>query len=245
MLILISLVNLLYNSLKMKIVVFEPHPDDLLFGPGPILLDWIEEKEHDIHIITVTDGRACYRLADASDFASKNFVKLSEEEVTEMRINEAKKAIKFIGIPVENHHFFFFHDADGQKYVKEGIKKAIPLIKDADRIVLPSINRKHIDHQATHDIAIGAAKVLELRNVEYFVYFIASYGRFQDDSKRNQFIYKFTEEKARILNEWLDIYQSQRNLKWTWKMYKWYIKNVREQTYAIYNYDELGSYYNF
>ena len=77
----------------MKIVVFEPHPDDLLFGPGAILLDWIEEKEHDIHIITITDGRACYRLADASDFASKNFVKLPEEKVAEMRINEGKKAI--------------------------------------------------------------------------------------------------------------------------------------------------------
>ena len=27
----------------MKIVIFEPHPDDLLFGPGPILLDWMKE----------------------------------------------------------------------------------------------------------------------------------------------------------------------------------------------------------
>ena len=48
----------------MKIVIFEPHPDDLLFGPGPILLEWINEGNHDIHIFTVTDGRVCFRAAD-------------------------------------------------------------------------------------------------------------------------------------------------------------------------------------
>ena len=70
----------------MKIIIFESHPDDLLFGPGPILLDWIEEG-HDIHVITVTDGR---------------------------------QAIKYLGIPLDNHHLLNFHDADSLKYVEEG-----------------------------------------------------------------------------------------------------------------------------
>jgi len=97
----------------LKIVIFEPHPDDLLFGPGPILLEWIKEKEHDIHIITVTDGRACYRSGDD----------VYSEDVAKMRTNEVKKSIEFLGLPHQNHHLFNFHDAEGQKYVKDDDRK--------------------------------------------------------------------------------------------------------------------------
>jgi LmbE family N-acetylglucosaminyl deacetylase len=155
------------------------------------------------------------------------------------------QSTEFLGLPPKNHHFFYFPDAGGQKYVKHGIEKVMPLIKDADRIMFPSDNNKHEDHQATHDIAIGAAKNLELKDLEYFIYFIPSYGKFQDDSKSNQFEYTFDEERAKELDNWLNIYQSQANLKWTWKMYKWFVKNVRNVTYGIYTYDEIGQYYNF
>lgn len=227
----------------MKIVVFEPHPDDLLFGPGPILLDWIAEGVHDIHIVTVTDGRACYREAD--DTFSDDVATMTEDDVAKMRINEAKKSIEFLGLPPENHHLFYFHDADGHKYVKKGIKKAMPIIKDVERLVLPSTHNRHIDHQATHDIAIGTAKELNLTNIEYFVYFIASYGKFQDDSKEKQFDYTIDEETAKILKDWLEIYQSQTKLKWTWKMYSRYIRKVRTWTYAKYSFSDIRKYYNF
>ena len=163
----------------MKIIIFEPHPDDLLFGPGPILLDWINEGNHDIHVITVTDGRAWYRSGE--DALSEGAARMTENDVAEMRISEAKKSIEFLGIPPENHHLFYFHDADGHKYVKEGIIKAKCLIKDFDKIVLPSSHNLHADHQATHDIAIGAAIELKLTKAEYFVFFISSYGKFQKD----------------------------------------------------------------
>jgi len=227
----------------MKIVIFEPHPDDLLFGPGPMILNWIKEKENEIHIITVTDGRACYRSGENS--YSEDVSRMTEDDVAEMRINEAKQAVKYLGVPEKNHHLFNFHDADGQKYVNKGISKAIALLKEADRIVLPSNNNRHEDHQATHDIAIGAAKELELRDIEYFVYFIPSYGKFQADSKKNQFDYNINENDANILQEWLEIYQSQAKIKWTWKMYKRFLKKVRTWTYGIYTYDEIGKYYNF
>ena len=226
----------------MKIYVFEPHPDDLLFGPGPILLDWIKDK-NEIHIITVTDGRACYR--SGQDNYSDDVANMTEDDVAEMRINEARQAIDFLRLSHENHHLLKFHDADGQKYVPDAIKKVKPLIKDADRLVIPSDNNRHIDHQATHDIAIGAAKELELKDIEYFVYFIASYGKFQEDSKQYQFEYKIDEQKALTLNEWLDLYQSQAKLKWTWKMYKRFLKKVRTWTYAIFSYEDIGRYYNF
>ncbi len=227
----------------MKIVVFEPHPDDLLFGPGPILLDWIKEGTHDIHVVTVTDGRACFRSGE--DSFAPEVAKMTEDDVANMRINEAIQSIKFLGLSAENQHLFYFHDADGQKYVKEGVEKAKPIIKDVDRLVLPSTNNRHEDHQATHDIAIGAAKELELKNIEYFVYFIPSYGQFKDDSKDNQFEFTINEEKAGVLKEWLDIYQSQAKLKWTWKMYNRFLKKVRTWKYATYSFDDIDKFYNF
>ncbi len=228
---------------KLKIVIFEPHPDDLLFGPAPILLEWISEKKHDIHIITVTDGRACFRVGEQAD--AENAPVMTEDEVAIMRTKEARDAIKFLGIPAENHHLFNFHDADGQKYVKEGIKKTLPIIKDADRIFFPSNNNLHVDHQATHDIAIGAAKSLSLKNLEYYVYFIPTYGKFQEDSKDHQFEYIIDEKKAKILQDWLEIYQSQSYTKYTWMMYKRFLKKVRKWTYGIYKYEEIDKYYNF
>ena len=227
----------------MKIVIFEPHPDDLLFGPGPILLEWINGSKDEIHIVTVTDGRACYRKAN--DTFAPEVAKMTEDDVARMRINEAITAIKFIGIPEQNLHLLKFHDADGQKYVNEAIKKVKTIISNTDRLVLPSDNHRHVDHQATHDIAIGAAEELQLKNAEYFVYFIASYGKFDEDSKKNQFEYKIDEKKTLILNNWLDIYQSQAKIKWTWKMYTTYLKIVRAWTYAIFNYEDIGKYLNF
>ena len=229
--------------ISFKISIFEPHPDDLLFGPGPILLDWINEEQHDIHIITVTDGRACYR--SGADKYSDDIFEYAEYDVANMRINEAKQAIEFLGLPSENHHLLYFHDADGQKYVEKGIEKVKTLIKDVDRLVLPSTNNLHADHQATHDIAIGAAKELNLMEIEYFVYFIPSYGKFQEDSKNKQFEYTIDEEKANILQEWLKIYQSQAKIKYTWKMYNRFLKKIRTWKYGIYTYNDIGKYYNF
>ncbi|MFO7797104.1 MAG: PIG-L deacetylase family protein [Promethearchaeati archaeon] len=226
----------------MKIIIFEPHPDDLLFGPGPILLDWIKEN-HNIHIITVTDGRACYRSGE--DSYSDDVATMTEDDVAEMRINEAKKAIEFLGIPHKNHHLLKFHDAEGQEYVSRAIEKVKPLIEDAERLVFPSDNNKHDDHQATHDIAVGAAQDLNLKSAEYFIYAIPSYVRFSDDSIQKQLNVKISEEKAKKLMEWYQIYNSQHKIKFTNKMYLSFLKNVRERTYAIFKYDDIGKYKNF
>jgi LmbE family N-acetylglucosaminyl deacetylase len=226
----------------MKIVIFEPHPDDLLFGPGPILLDWIEE-EHEIHVITVTDGRACCRAG--GDVFSPEIKAMSEDDIAHMRIEEARTTIKYLGIPLDNHHLLNFHDADGQKYVKEGIQKVKSIIKDADRLVFSSTNNMHEDHQAAHDIAIGAARELNLTDIEYFVFFIASYGRFQEDSKDKQFQFPISDECRKKLIDWYEIYKSMSHIKYTNRMYIGYLKKVETMTYGLFQWEDLGKYYNF
>ena len=102
---IVKIIIVIIIKKKMKIVIFEPHPDDLLFGPGPILLDWIKEGQHDIHIITVTDGRACYR--ESGDILLEDASTMTEDDVAEMRINEAKISMEFLGITSDNHHLLY------------------------------------------------------------------------------------------------------------------------------------------
>lgn len=226
----------------MKICIFEPHPDDLLFGPGPILIDWINQN-NEIQVITVTDGRACYRKTkDKLDEETKN---LTEDELAKIRINEAKQAIKFLGISPKNHFLLKFRDADGQKYVKEAIEKVKPLIEGADRIVLPSDNNSHVDHQATHDIAKKASQELKLKNTHYYVYFIPSYGKWREDSAQKQIEVKISEEKRKKLLEWLKIYQSQKKLKFTWRLFNNFLNIIEKAIYGVFDYSDMDQFYNF
>jgi hypothetical protein len=218
-----------------KIVIFEPHPDDLLMGPGPKIFDWIEEG-HDIHVITVTDGRKCYK--------GHPEINITEEEVAEVRTKEAKETIEFLNLPSGNHHLLYFHDTKAWKFVKEGINQVKSIIKDANRIVLPSNNNKHPDHQATHDIAIGASKVLGL-DIEYFVYFIPSYGVFNKDSSDKQFEMVISDDLRTKLQEWFKIYQSQKLPISSFKYYTRYLKRVRKAKFAIFRLEDKGKYFNF
>ena len=86
---------------------------------------------------------------------------------------------------------------------------------------------------------------MKITEIEYFVYFEVSRGKFQENSKDNQFQYTINEENAFILQEWLKIYQSQSKMKWTWKKYTTYIQKARTWTYARYYFDDIGKYYNF
>ena len=226
----------------MKIVIFEPHPDDLLFGPGPILFDWIKEG-HEIHVITVTDGRASYR--GGKDVYTPEVYKMTEDDVADMRLNEAKKTVEFLGIPVKHLHLLKFHDAKARKHIKEGIERVKPILKGVNRIVLPSDHNKHRDHQATHDIAIMSAKELNLRSIEYFVYFVPAYGKFNDDSKEKQIEKEIDNELKAKLFDWLDLYESQKKAKFSWKMYQRFIKILKTATYGIFTYDDIGKFYNF
>jgi LmbE family N-acetylglucosaminyl deacetylase len=226
----------------LKIVIFEPHPDDLLMGAGQIIFDWIEQG-HNIHIITVTDGRACYRKME--DNKTSEALKMTEDEISRERITEAKKAVEFLGLPTENLHLLKFPDGEAQDYIENGITKIMPIIKDTDRLLIPSNHNLHEDHQATHDIAIGAAKALQLRNIEYWVYFVPQYGRFNKDSKDKLITVKISENLRQKLTEWLQIYQSQKRMKNTWKLYTRYLKFTKEFMYGKYNYEDIGKYYNF
>ncbi len=226
----------------MKIVILEPHPDDLLFGPGPVIFDWIS-KGHKIIVLTLTDGRKVYKVSPEK--LSNDVKNMPEDEVAAMRIEESKNAVKFLGLKAENHLIFRYHDADGPKYVKNAVEKVKPLLSGADRIVVDSNNSSHPDHQAAYDIAVNAAKELNLKKVEFFVMCVWAYCRFRDDSKANQIKVAISDGLKKRMLQWLEIYASQKKTKFTWKGYVHYIKVTSAQTFGIYRLEDAGKYYNF
>ncbi len=226
----------------MKIVIFEPHPDDLLLGAGHFVFDWLKEG-HDLHIITITDGSKCYETSPEELSDEIRF--MSADKVRELRFQESKKVIEFLGLSQMNHHYLDFKDADGQKYVEEGIERVKGIIKDANRVVLPSKNNKHKDHQAAHDICMGAAKELNLKNLEYWVYFLPLYGVFNRDSEDKQILINISKTLRSRLLEWLQIYESQSLMPQFWKTLNRFIKYSRTRRIAIFELKDYGKYYNF
>ncbi|GAH47980.1 unnamed protein product, partial [marine sediment metagenome] len=149
----------------MKIVVFAPHPDDEVYGAGGSILKWMAEG-HDVHIVYVTDNRALITWGKNNNQIileeAKEYLDLSEEQISVICLKEAKCVARAFGFPESNVHLFKFHDQDAINQIQNGIKLSKDIIKDADRIVIPSDNNNHPDHQATHTMAKSAAIGLNL-----------------------------------------------------------------------------------
>ncbi|MFW9928570.1 MAG: PIG-L deacetylase family protein, partial [Candidatus Thorarchaeota archaeon] len=159
----------------MKIVVFAPHPDDEVYGCGGSILKWMEEG-HDIHVVYVTDNCALISWGrknnELIEEEVKEYINLTEEEIGIIGLEEARKAAKAFGFPQSKVHLFEFHDQDAMNHIKEGIELSKAIIVDADRLVIPSDNNNHPDHQATHVMAKNAAQDLNMSKVEFYVYAI-------------------------------------------------------------------------
>ena len=225
---------------ELKIVVFAPHPDDELVGAGS-MLKWKEEG-HDIHIIYITDGRAAYRYERARGelFESEETMNTTEDELAEIRMKEIDDVIEFLEIPNENIHKFKIPDQDAKNHIKEGIELSKTLIKDADRIVLPSNNNSHEDHQATYEIVVGAAKELDLKNTEFYGYAIYVAQRTPREKLVKINIVKYRDR----IYEAISKYKSQLAISIVRKFYDT-IKKKPAEFFGKYSLSDIGQYYNF
>ena len=224
----------------MRIIVFAPHPDDELVGAGS-MLKWKDEG-HDVHIIYITEGRAAYRYERARGglFESEETMNTTEEELAEIRMKEIDEVTEFLGFPKENIHKFKIPDQDAKNHVKKGIELSKPIIKEAERIILPSNNNTHEDHQATYEIAVGAATELVLKDTEFYGYaiYVAQKAPREKIVKIN--IMKYREK----IYEALSKYKSQLAISIVRKFYDT-IKNKPTEFFGKYSLSDIGQYYNF
>jgi LmbE family N-acetylglucosaminyl deacetylase len=227
----------------MKIVIFAPHPDDEVYGCGGSILKWMAEG-HDVHVIYVTDNCALITWGRKHDALveeeAKEYINLSEEEIGKIGLEEARKVAKAFGFPKSNVHLFEFHDQDAMNQIEKGIKLTKEIIKDADRLVIPSDNNNHVDHQATHSMAKTAAQELDLVHLEFYVY--ALYNLITAPIEKQVKIRM--EEYRDKLYELMKIYKTQITLSSSrlgWEA----LKRKRKERFGVFFLQDAGKYYNF
>jgi LmbE family N-acetylglucosaminyl deacetylase len=81
-----------------KILIFEPHPDDIAFQISGTVCKWIEEKK-DVIVCTITTGNS-----------SNMDPTISKEEIEKIMMEEHKNALDFYGIPIENRIQWKYND---------------------------------------------------------------------------------------------------------------------------------------
>ena len=227
----------------MKIVVFAPHPDDEIFSCAGSILKWLKEG-HNVHIVYVTDNRALITWGKKNNEIileeARDYLNLSDDQVGEIGLKEAKSVAKAFGFPNEAVHLFEFHDQDALNQISRGITLAKAIIYDADRIVIPSDNNNHPDHQATHTIAKEAAIKLNLVNTEFYVY--AIYNIMKAPMEK-QIKIRIAEYRDQIYNI-MALYKTQLALKDT-RMGWITLKRKRSERFGIFNLSDAGKSYNF
>ena len=227
----------------MKIVIFAPHPDDEIYGCGGSILKWMEEG-HELHIIYVTDNRVLISWGrEHGDLLEKyitEYLNLNEDQIAEICLNEAKQASKAFGFPPNNVHLFKFHDQKAKENINLGIKLAKDVIANADRVVLPSDNNNHPDHQATHTIAKQAALDLNLKRTEFYVYAIYNLIKVPMEKQVKIKIAEYREKVYEIMS----LYKTQLAFKDTrlgWQT----LRRKRSERFAVFSFEDAGKYYNF
>ena len=227
----------------MKIVVFAPHPDDEIYGAGGSILKWMKEG-HDVHIVYVTDNRALISWGKKNNQIlleeALEYINLSDDQIGEIALEEAKSVANAFGFPNESVHLLKFHDQDALNQISRGITLIKKIILDADRIVIPSDNNNHPDHQATHTIAKEAAIELNLSNTEFYVYAIYNVIKAPMDK---QIKIRIVEHRDQIYNI-MTLYKTQLALKDT-RMGWVTLKRKRSERFGIFDLSDAGKFYNF
>jgi len=227
----------------MKIVIFVPHPDDEIFSCAGSILKWIEEG-HDVHIVYVTDNRALITWGKKNSQIiieeAQEYINLSEEEIGKIGLEEARRVAKAFGFPDRNVHLFEFHDQNAMNQIDDGVKLSKDIIKDADRIVIPSDNNNHPDHQATHTIAKNAAIELNLINTEFYVYAIYNLMKAPMETQKKV---RISEYRLKVY-EIMSLYSTQLLFKDTrlgWQT----LTRKRSERFGVFSLKDAGNFYNF
>ena len=226
----------------MKIVIFAPHPDDEVFGCGGSILKWMDEG-HDVHIIYVTDNRALVswglKVNDLIVEDAKNYLNITEEKIAEIALKEAVEVAKAFGFSKNNVHLLKIHDQDAMNQIELGASLSKEVLKDAERIVMTGNKSNHPDHQATHLIAKRVAKELDLKNSEFYVYYINT----MKVPKEKRVKIRMAEYREKLY-EIMAIYKTQLCLKGTrggWDT----LKRKRTEGFGVFKFSDIDKYYNF
>lgn len=224
----------------MKIVIFAPHPDDELIGAGGSLLKWKDEG-NEVHIIYLSDGRAAYTYERANEnLIETEKTKISENELAQIRMREVDKITEFLDIPSQNVHKFKFPDQKVGENKEAAVNLSKSIIRDADRLVIPSNHNPHVDHQATFEIAVQTAQELDLQEIEFYVYAVY----LSIEAPKIHQVRVNIKDYNKTIYQALQLYKSQKYIKTVNAVFE-RKKNEKWERFGVFSIEDLGKYKNF
>ncbi|WP_369017951.1 PIG-L family deacetylase [Thermatribacter velox] len=129
-----------------RVVVFAPHDDDAILGPG-YLLQAVQVFGGEVHVVIFCNGSGGYSLIEHKHL------------ITALRFRETIRAYAKLGIPEVRIHRLDYEDYSVWPFIgwhlpgkEEGtFRKVLPLLRriGATRLLLPNGYKEHLDHTAT------------------------------------------------------------------------------------------------
>jgi len=144
-----------------NILVIEPHPDDAVLSAGALVLKYISNGSK-IIVLNI------FSRTSINNFAWKDKLKLSEDDLEHLRITESQIAIEkylgatfvSLGLPLSTlRGKKIFSNSNKEKKLTDNISKIVvdTIMKNKiDIVVGPSAIQVHIDHLVTYDAIINA-----------------------------------------------------------------------------------------
>lgn len=175
------------EDIKNRILVVGPHPDDIEFSTGRLIL---RRKGRNIYTICISDGRK-----GQEGTAVKKVI--SEEDYSKLREKESYRALKEFNIDFNNIFFMGLPDQDivSNPYIIDKLFMLFRKIKP-DYILIPPWEGAHPDHDAVHLFCVMAAKNYNInfsRIIEY-----GSYNNYNGEFSVQEFIPKDTVQQKFI-----------------------------------------------
>ena len=198
------------------VLVFAPHMDDEVLACGGTLAS-LSNKER-LYLAYATDGTR-------SPVPGISWAPEPSQELEEIRTQEAREAMRVLGIPGENIHFLGLPDGALKAEIKQLTGKLVPLIGSIqpNQILIPFRYDRHPDHLALYQ-AIHMALSRSGADPDIYEYFV--YNRYRlipggDIRKliRPDLLFSFdiepwSEQKRQALNR----YRSQTTLYYDWQV---------------------------
>lgn len=147
------------------LLVLVPHMDDEALACGALIAR-LPHKER-LHLVYATDGRG-------SPAPPLPWLGQVDRDLNQARTAEARRAMGFLGVPVENLHFLDLPDGRLRQHQGKLSREVLACIERLrpDHILIPFRCDRHPDHLALNRVVTDAFRRGEIggRLTEYFVY---------------------------------------------------------------------------
>jgi LmbE family N-acetylglucosaminyl deacetylase len=139
-----------------RVIIFSPHPDDETLACGGTIAKRIREG-YEVFVVFMTDARYSLRAVGITSGPSP-------QEISNIRREEAREAMKILGLQDKNLFFLNFEDQTLEAHYQDAKRIVLKILKDVSpiEVYFPQRKEYHRDHRITNFIVQEALSHLNL-----------------------------------------------------------------------------------